>query len=180
MGKDKQKKQETSTQKQCDCEDLRQKIVELALTIDKVEDEKLVVENQLKKALADYQNLEASTEKRQQIRFFQMKKRLSEELIPSLDSMVLSIESEKTLALDPKEKAWFEGVVAIFESINKALEGIGLKIYLPQIGDIFDTSLHEAVGTSEGGKSGEISALVQPGYTLDGTVIRHARVLVSK
>lgn len=180
MKEEKQIKQERSTQKKCNCDELEKKITDLALTIDKVEDEKLIVENQLKKALADYQNLQASVDKRQQIRFLQMKKGLCEEIIPSLDSMVLSIESEKTLALDSKEKAWFEGVVAIFESMNKALEGIGLKIYLPQVGDIFDISVHEAVATSEGGKPGTITAIVQPGYILDGIVIRHAKVLVSK
>jgi ribosome-binding protein aMBF1 (putative translation factor) len=43
---------------------LEKKIQELALTIDKVEDEKLEVENQLKRALADYHNLLKHSEKR--------------------------------------------------------------------------------------------------------------------
>jgi len=53
---DKKKKQNISMQKNRE-EELEKKIQELALTVDKVEDEKLVVENQLKKALADYHNL---------------------------------------------------------------------------------------------------------------------------
>ncbi len=163
-----------------DCKDLEKKIEELVFTIDRVEDEKLVVENQLKKALADYQNLEKSVEKRQGIRYFQMKKSLCEELIPSLDSMTFSLESEKTLALDSKEKAWFEGVVAIYNSIARSLEGIGLKTYLPVEGDMFDASIHEAVATVEQGESKRIVEVVQPGYVLDDIVIRHAKVVVSK
>ena len=174
MKKDKNTKQDTSMQ------DFEKKLQELAFAIDKVEDEKLVVENQLKKALADYHNLQSSMEKRQALSIFNMKKRFCEEFLPSMDAMVLSIESEKTLQLDDKEKAWFEGVVAIFESMKKSLEGIGLKIYLPQVGDMFDTSIHEAIATSEGGKTGEITAVVQPGYTLDDTIIRPSKVLVSK
>ncbi len=166
--------------KKCDCENLEKKIQELALTIDKVEDEKLVVENQLKRALADYHNLLASSEKRQQISFFQMKKSLAEELMPSLDAMKLAIDSSKNLNPDAEEKAWLEGIVATFESISKALEGIGLKIYFPEVGDMFDASIHEALATVEGGKTGEIIEVIQPGYTLDDTVIRDAKVVVSK
>ena len=42
------KEQNGNVGKKCDCVVLEKKIQELALTIDKVEDEKLVVENQLK------------------------------------------------------------------------------------------------------------------------------------
>jgi len=161
-------------------QNLEKRISELVNTIDRVEDEKLVLENQVKKALADYHNLSSSIEKRQSLSFFNMKKRLSEEFMPALDSMTLSIESEKTLALDEKEKAWFEGVVAIFESMKKSLEGIGLKIYLPNVGDIFDTSIHEAIATSKDGEPGRVTSVIQPGYTLDDLVIRTSKVIVSK
>ena len=40
---------------QCkECEKLERQVQELALNIDKIEDEKLLLTNQLKKALADY------------------------------------------------------------------------------------------------------------------------------
>ena len=50
MKKENKKKIENS-------EDLEKKILELAEVVDRVEDEKLEIENQLKKALADYHNL---------------------------------------------------------------------------------------------------------------------------
>ena len=156
------------------------KITELVATIDKVEDEKLVVENQLKKALADYHNLTASMGKRQALSFFNLKKELCEEFIPILDAMSLSIESGKTLKLDEKEKAWFDGVVGIFESMKKSLESIGLKTYLPNIGDMFDTSIPEVLATSQGGEPGRITSVIQPGYSLDDIVIRTSKVIVSK
>jgi len=158
----------------------KKQIAELVATIDRVEDEKLVVENQLKKALADYHNLTASMGKRQSLSFFNLKKELCEEFIPILDAMALSIESGKALKLDEKEKAWFDGVVGIFESMKKSLEGIGLKTYLPNIGDMFDTSIHEALAISQDGKPGEITSVIQPGYTLDDIVIRTSKVIVSK
>ncbi len=174
------KEQNGNVGKKCDCVVLEKKIQELALTIDKVEDEKLVVENQLKRALADYHNLLASSEKRQQISFFQMKKSLAEELMPSLDAMKLAIDSSSNLNPDEEERAWLDGIVATFESISKALEGIGLKIYLPKVGDMFDASIHEALATVEGKVAGQITEVIQPGYRLDDTVIRDAKVVVSK
>lgn len=158
----------------------KKQIAELVATIDRVEDEKLVVENQLKKALADYHNLTASMGKRQALSFFNLKKELCEEFIPILDAMALSIESGKTLKLDEKEKAWFDGVVGIFESMKKSLESIGLKTYLPKVGDMFDTSIHEVLATSQGGEPGKITSVIQPGYSLDDLVIRTSKVIVSK
>ncbi len=63
-----------------------------------------------------------------------MKKSLCEEFMSVLDAMKLSLESEKTLKLDSKEKAWFEGVENIFAEFEKVLGGIGLEIYLPKKG----------------------------------------------
>ncbi|MBU1119752.1 nucleotide exchange factor GrpE, partial [Patescibacteria group bacterium] len=40
--------------------------------------------------------------------------------------------------------------------------------------------IHEAVAMVGEGTSGEIYGLAQPGYILDNTVIRPARVVVSK
>ena len=163
-----------------DVVEMEKKIQELALTIDKVEDEKLVVENQLKRALADYHNLLVNNEKRQEISFFQMKKSLAEEFLPSLDAMKLAIDSSKNLSLNEEGKAWLVGITATFDAINKALIGIGLKTYLPQIGDMFDSSIHEALATVPGNEPGRVMEVIQPGYTLDGTVIRDAKVIVSK
>lgn len=165
---------------ECDYKDMVKKIQELALTIDEVEDEKQVVENQLKRALSDYHNLLTNSEKRQKISFFQMKKSLAENLLPSLDALKLAVESSKELVLDSKGKAWLEGVLATSESIEKALERIGLKIYLPEVGDIFDSSIHEALATVKGSSPGCISEVIQPGYMLDDTVIRDAKVIVTK
>ena len=172
--------QNGNVRKEKDVVELEKKIQELALTIDKVEDEKLVVENQLKRALADYHNLLVNNEKRQEISFFQMKKSLAEEFLPSLDAMKLAIDSSKNLSLNEEGKAWLVGITATFDSINKSLVGIGLKTYLPQIGDMFDSSIHEALATVPGNEPGRVMEVIQPGYTLDGTVIRDAKVIVSK
>ncbi len=163
-----------------ECVELTKQINELALNIDKVEDEKLVIENQLKKALADYQNLSNNSERRNELRFFQTRKNLAESVIPSLDSLTLAIDASKDMNLDEKGKSWLGGITAIFQSLNRSFEDFGLKQYLPEKGTKFDPNIHEAVAMVEEGTSGEIYGLAQPGYILDNTVIRPARVVVSK
>lgn len=173
------KKQKDISQKNKE-EELEKKIRELALTIDEVEDEKLIVENQLKKALADYHNLLKNSEKRDEMRFFQVKRKLFEDLIPSLDAVRMAIKTGEEIKFEEKSESWKEGVIAVLEKINKSMEEIGLQQYVPVKGDSFDNEIHEAIATVEEGKKGKIYDVVQPGYILDEMVIRPARVVVSK
>lgn len=157
------------------------KVNEFAKTVDKLEDEKLLIENQLKRALADYQNLEKSTQKRIGIMEFQSRKNLSEKFLPILDSLTMAIQAKEELKdIDEKSESWIEGITAILENLEKAFDEIGLKKYIPIKGDEFDPSLHEAITTVSEGEKDRIYDLTQPGYMLDDMVIRPARVIVSK
>lgn len=174
-------KQTEKTNTTCkECEKLTKQLEELVGSIDKVEDEKLVLENQLKKALADYHNLANSSEKRIEIMLFQSRKRLCDAVIPTLDSLSMAIKSSKDLKLDEQGEAWMNGVDSLFSSLYKSFEEFGLKQYLPERGEKFDPNIHEAMTMIDQGNSGEIYDLIQPGYILDSTVIRPARVVVSK
>lgn len=156
------------------------KIRELALIIDKLEDEKLVIQEQLLRALADYDNLVKNSEKRNELRYFQLRKSLTESIIPSLDALNLAVKASKDLRLDNKTKSWLDGIVATIQTLEKSFFEIGVKQLLPVKGEKFNPTIHEALATVETGKSGEIYDLVQPGYILDNTVIKPARVVVSK
>jgi molecular chaperone GrpE (heat shock protein) len=85
-------KKENTVQK---IEELESKIQELALTIDRVEDEKLEILNQLKRALADYQNLESNTQKRLNLMYLQSRKSLAEKLIPIVDDLTMAVKSKE-------------------------------------------------------------------------------------
>jgi molecular chaperone GrpE len=62
----------------------------------------------------------------------------------------------------------------------KALKEIGFEQYMPEKGQEFDGEIHEAVATVPEGKKGKIYDIVQPGYILNDSVVRPARVVVSK
>jgi molecular chaperone GrpE len=159
---------------------LEENIKDLALTIDKVEDEKLEVINQLKRALADYQNLETNTQKRLNLLYLQSKKTLAESLIPIVDDMSMAIKSKEEINFDEKSISWANGVVELLNKLERSLGEIGLKKFIPQKGSKFDPSIHEALTTVEGKTPGEIYDVIQPGYTIDDIVIRPSRVVVTK
>ncbi|HNW23379.1 MAG TPA: nucleotide exchange factor GrpE, partial [Candidatus Dojkabacteria bacterium] len=76
--------------------------------------------------------------------------------------------------------AWADGVVGILNNIEKSLEEIGLKKFVPDKGSKFDPQLHEAITVIEDKVPGVIFDVLQPGYILDDTVIRPSRVVVTK
>lgn len=159
---------------------LENDIKELALTIDKVEDEKLEVLNQLKRALADYQNLEANTQKRLNLLFLQSRKSLAEKLIPVVDDITMAIKAKEGVNFDEQSISWANGVIELLNKLEKSLEEIGLKKFVPEKGTNFDPSVHEALTVVESEKGGLIYDVIQPGYILDDVVIRPSRVVVTK
>jgi len=156
---------------------------ELALTIDSVEDEKLEVTNQLKKALADYQNLERSISTRIETRVGHLKKGMAESIIEVLDDLKFAQEAKAKLNLRDDELAWADGMVASVRKITKALDVLGVTEIEVKAGDEFDANKHEAmavVEAEEGDEAGTIKQVVQTGYEFGELVIRPARVLVTK
>jgi molecular chaperone GrpE len=161
-------------------EDLKLQIQELAEAIDTLEDEKLEITNQLKHALADYQNLEKNTEKLTKLRFLQTKKNLAEDIIPVIDALTIALKTREELDLKDKTKAWIDGICASIEELEEVLIDMGLIKFLPEKGEKFNPDVHEAVTTVNEGKKDHIFDVLQPGYKLDNVLIRPARVVVSK
>ena len=159
---------------------LEMAIKELVVNIDTVEDEKLEIINQLKRALADYHNLESSIQKRLSLLYFQSRKSLAEKLIPVIDDMSMAVKSKEEIIFNTESVSWADGVVELLGNLEKGLEEIGLKKYIPEIGSVFNPEMHEALTVVPGEKSNTIYEVIQPGYILDDTVIRASRVIVIK
>ena len=73
-----------------------------------------------------------------------------------------------------------EGVEMVEKKLAKALRAAGLEIVNP-VGERFDPSLHEAVGTDTAGgeeEDGTVSRVYQVGHTFKGQLLRPARVTV--
>ncbi len=153
-------------------------IKELSLRIDAVEDEKLLIENQLKKALADYTNLQRDIDKRIEIKSIQMKLQIANTLLNVLDDISLAMQAKEGMQVSEEMKAWIEGIEATVMDMNKALLELGIEKIEVNVGDIFNSSIHEALTVSDQGKKNEIVQVIQPGFKIGEIVIRPARVIV--
>lgn len=155
-------------------------IKQFADTIDKLEDEKLLIQNQLKKALADYANLERDLDKRIEARSVQMKLQIAMTLMNVLDDISLAVSASQNLKLNEEGTAWLEGIKATLSHIEKAVSEFGIVRMEVNKGDPFNSSMHEALGTVNEGEKGKIHEIIQPGYMLGEIVVRPARVIVAQ
>lgn len=125
------------------------------------------LENQLKRTLADYQNLEKriAEEKSSWIKI--ANKDLLLRLLPGLDSLILAEKHTQD-----------EGVRLSIKHFLDILEEQGVSIIETE-GKDFNPNLMEAVTTIEG-EEGKVIEETRAGYTLNGQVIRPTQVVVGK
>ncbi len=135
----------------------------------KIQDESnlLDLENQLKRALADYQNLEKriASEKSDWIKI--ANKDLLLRLLPGLDSLILAQIHTND-----------EGVKVSIKHFLDILELEGVK-KIEAKGKSFDPNLMEAVSTAQG-TDNLVMEEVRAGYTIGDTILRPAQVIVGK
>jgi molecular chaperone GrpE len=99
-------------------------------------------------------------------------------MLPVLDDM------ERACSLGiPKSESdpVFEGFVLILNKFKSILRQKGVE-EIPAVGEDFNTDLHEAVThipTGEAEQKGKVLEATQKGYTLNGKVIRFAKVIVA-
>lgn len=72
-----------------------------------------------------------------------------------------------------------DGVKLVLKQMEKILKNFGLE-EIEAKGKKFDPMLHEAIGVVSGEEDDVVVEVYQKGYTLNGIVLRHAKVLVSK
>lgn len=98
------------------------------------------------------------------------------QIAPALDNMKRALDQETEDA-----QALKQGIELIHSQLNGALEGYGLKL-IDAIGQVFDPNVHEAMVEVEDAERapGTVIEEMEKGYTLNGKVVRPARVIVSK
>ncbi len=103
--------------------------------------------------------------------------KFAQELLPVKDSLDLAIES----AGRADATALVEGQAATQRLLAKALERGGI-VEINPLGEPFDANLHEAMAAqpSETAEPNSVLAVVQRGYTLNGRLLRAARVIVAR
>lgn len=100
-------------------------------------------------------------------------------LIPVIDNI------ERAITYVPeelKDNAWVQSVTNLTKQLDKSLESLNLKRIDAKAGTVFNPDIHEAIQFDEEatGEHEVIAEELQAGYTLNGHVIRHAMVKVTK
>jgi molecular chaperone GrpE len=100
--------------------------------------------------------------------------KLARELLPALDNL------DRALEAAAEEDPLLEGVRLVRAELAAALGRVGIESFSPT-GELFDPEQHEAIVQQavEGAERGSVAEVYQPGYRLNGTIIRPARVVVA-
>ena len=126
------------------------------------------LENQLKRALADYQNLERRVEQERRLLSTLSSAILIEKFLPVLDNLE---NAQKHLS--------DEGLEIVVKQFKDVLTSEGVS-EIEVEGQQFDPNLHEAIETSEGTNDGRIVKVLRKGYKLGDKVLRATQVVVEK
>ena len=132
------------------------------------------LENQLKRAVADYRNLEQRINAgRSELTSF-VGAELLKKILPSLDHLEQALAGASE---QDRQSGWFKGVEMAAKELNQVLVAEGLDQIEAE--GLFDPNLHEAVDTGEG-EDNKILKVVRKGYNLNGKVLRPAQVVVGR
>ncbi|MDE2304016.1 MAG: nucleotide exchange factor GrpE [Gammaproteobacteria bacterium] len=129
------------------------------------------------RAVAELENFRKRSERElDQARKFAIE-RFAQELVTVADALEAAIAS----AAGGPDRAHLEGVQATLRQLYRAFEKVGIQIIDPA-GKPFDPSWHEAMVAQESAEAAPdtILTVVQKGYSLNGRLLRPARVVVSR
>ena len=160
-----------------------EELVKLQQELDQLRADFERANDQLKRAVADYHNLEKRiAEGRSELGRWATSELIAK-VLPVVDHL------EKALAganEQERESGWLKGVEIAVKQLQQVLKEEGLdEIAIDPVsehgtgGTRFDPALHEAVDTREG-EDNHILEVVEKGYNLNGKVLRPAKVVVGR
>jgi molecular chaperone GrpE len=127
------------------------------------------------RAQADFENYRKRAAKEAAAAGAQAKAGLVRELLPVVDNLERALDSA-----EEGEQHLAEGVRLVHSELVGVLQRNGVEQFDPG-GEPFDPEVHEALSTraADGADPGVVVDVVEKGYSLNGTVLRPARVVVS-
>ena len=147
--------------------------------MEKLQAELEATEDRYLRLQAELQNMRRRNQKdREEDRKFRSQS-LATDLVPVIDNL----ERALTIEVSDKEgKNLKKGIEMVLESFNNALEKEGIEILNP-LNEPFDPQFHEAytsVPADEKVKAGNVAQVFEKGYTLNGRILRAAKVAVAE
>lgn len=166
----KKKSSSKKEEKKVKTEELEAKIAQLEETVAKDKDDYL-------RLMAEFDNFRRRTSQEKLELVSTASRETIKGLLPVLDDCERAL---KVLLESNDSDAAKEGTELIYSKLMGYLKTKGLAV-IEALGQPFDTDLHEAVAqfpVQEDENKGKVFDVVQTGYTLNGKVIRFAKVVV--
>ena len=142
---------------------------------DKKDEQIEVLQDRLKRNLAEFENFRKRTEKEKSQMYDMGVRSVAEKLLPVIDNF------ERGIAMRPEEEttAFAEGMDKVYKQFTDLLENLGVTP-IEAVGQPFDPNFHNAVmqDTESDAESGTVVEEFQKGYMLRDTVIRYSMVKV--
>lgn len=147
-------------------EDIKQELAQSAQKCDEYLD-------MAQRARADFENYRRRNQSVRAEAFEDGAREFIKTLLPVVDNL------ERALEAQTEETALGEGVKLVYKQLCDTLQKRGVTV-IDRKGQPFDPMLENAVmqGTAEDGEPGTVCAVLQKGYQLGNTVLRHAMVKV--
>ncbi|NIA04146.1 MAG: nucleotide exchange factor GrpE [Nitrospiraceae bacterium] len=149
------------------------KMKELKEQFDKLKKEKEELENLIKRVSADFQNYKRRVENEKA----ELKNYYNKDLIKKLLTIVDNFE----LALENTEdhEQFVKGIEMIYSQLMTLLENEGVNV-MKTDNATFDPRIHEPLMVKEDKEDNKIVDVIQKGYYYNGTLLRPAKVIISK
>ncbi|NOY78989.1 MAG: nucleotide exchange factor GrpE [Calditrichaeota bacterium] len=156
----------------------RSKTKELEKRIFELETERDALRDQLLRLAAEFENYKKITGREIENRIKNANEDLILNLLPILDDLERSLDAGKK---SHKFKTLYEGVELIYNNFKKLLEKYGVEP-IESVGQPFNVDVHDALMMVEDKNypPNTVTQEHQKGYKLNGKVIRHAKVVVTK
>lgn len=138
-----------------------------------------------KRAQADYANLKKETERERTEFVKYANENLLQEILPAIDQYDVALSHTPDVSGLPEEeqkklKNWIIGLHAVKALWENAFQSVGLERV--RTDGAFDPQIHDAVGREahETVPKGDIVRATQDGWTLNGKLLRPAKVIISE
>ncbi len=135
------------------------------------------LKEQLKRLAADFDNYRrrSDEEKKQVVQMAEARTLLA--LTPVLDNFRRATEH---LPAELKDNQWVTGVLYVEKQLEQIFEQFGIQ-KIKTVGEMFDPKQHEAISHefAKGVPANQVLAEVEGGFTLNGLVLKPAKVKVS-
>jgi molecular chaperone GrpE len=150
---------------------------QLARELDQLRGHNDELRQDLQRVQADFVNYRRRNDEQRGSLMDAAKRDVVLEILPLLDNIDRALGH---LPHDLERHAWAQGVEQVAKQASDTLKNMGVT-RMTTIGQLFDPKLHEAVSVEEGqGPDEVIIEELQPGYTINGEVLKHAMVKVGR